>query len=111
MASCHDGPAHVEGPADLTIALAGNPNVGKSSVFNRLTRSHSDTANYPGKTVEVLAGRAETKGASVTVLDLPGMYSLIPATGDQRAARDLLVDRPPDAVNVIVDTTNTASGG
>ncbi len=56
MASCHAVPVTVEGAADLTIALAGNPNVGKSSIFNRLTRSRADTANYPGKTVEVSAG-------------------------------------------------------
>src|SRR3990170_2653742 len=108
MASCHDGPAHVEGPADLTIALAGNPNVGKSSVFNRLTRSRAETANYPGKTVAVAAGETSWKGKRVVVLDLPGTYSVLPATEDQRAARDALFDGRPDAVVVVADTANLA---
>ncbi len=96
------------GTADLTIALAGNPNVGKSSVFNRLTRSRADTANYPGKTVEVSAGVSEWRERRVVVLDLPGTYSVLPASEDQRIARDVLVDGAPDAVIVVVDTTNLA---
>ncbi len=98
----------MEGTADLTIALAGNPNVGKSSVFNRLTRSRADTANYPGKTVEVSAGVSEWRGRRVVVLDLPGTYSVLPASEDQRIARDVLVEGAPDAVIVVVDTTNLA---
>lgn len=96
------------GPCDITVALAGNPNVGKSSVFNRLTKSRADTANYPGKTVEIAAAACTWREKRVAVLDLPGTYSVLPSTEDQRVARDLLVDGAPDAVIVVVDVTNLA---
>ncbi|OGS49403.1 MAG: ferrous iron transport protein B [Euryarchaeota archaeon RBG_16_68_13] len=108
MTSCHGAPARAEGPADLTIALAGNPNVGKSSIFNRLTNSRAETANYPGKTVAVASGSCEWRGTRVVLLDLPGTYGILPASEDQKVARDALVDDPPDAVIVVVDSTNLA---
>jgi len=67
-----------------------------------------ETANYPGKTVEVAAGSCEWTGRRVVLLDLPGTYSVLPASEDQRAARDALLDARPDAVIVVVDTTNLA---
>lgn len=82
--------------------------MGKSSVFNRLTGSRAGTANYPGKTVEVASGRWERNGLRVALLDLPGTYAVLPSSEDQKAARDLLVEDPPDAVIVVVDTTNLA---
>ena len=62
--------------ADLTIALAGNPNVGKSSIFNALTGMHQHTGNWPGKTVDLASGSCCHKGVRMRWVDLPGTYSL-----------------------------------
>ena len=95
----HDGPV---------IALAGNPNVGKSTIFNRLTGLHVTTAHYPGTTVEVAVGTARLDGRSATVVDLPGSYGLGAATEDQLAARRALLEARPDVVIVILDASNLA---
>ncbi len=92
------------------IALAGNPNVGKTTVFNLLTGLNQKVANYPGVTVERKAGKLV--GASeVEVVDLPGTYSLNPKSIDERVAYDVLVgrmkgERSPDVVVCVVDATN-----
>ena len=92
------------------IALAGNPNVGKTTVFNLLTGMRQKVANYPGVTVERKSG--PLKGQSdVEVIDLPGTYSLNPKSMDERVAYDVLVGRmegeeAPDAVVCVVDATN-----
>ncbi|NIW24147.1 MAG: ferrous iron transport protein B, partial [Gammaproteobacteria bacterium] len=65
-----------------TIALIGNPNSGKSTVFNRLTGLRQRTANYPGVTVEKLIGRLQLKNSLVDLIDLPGTYSLSPSSDD-----------------------------
>lgn len=106
MASCHGVIDEVKGGADLTIALAGNPNVGKSSLFNQLTGLGVITANYPGKTVELNAGTTERKGRRIAVLDLPGTYALGAVSEDQWVARRGLLDGRPDVVIAIVDATN-----
>ena len=80
----HDGPV---------IALAGNPNVGKSTIFNRLTGLHVTTAHYPGTTVEVAVGTAHLDGTRATVVDLPGSYGLGGASEDQLEARRALLER------------------
>ncbi|WP_420454694.1 ferrous iron transport protein B [Rubrivirga sp.] len=92
-----------------TIALAGNPNVGKTTLFNALTGSHQKVANYPGVTVERKSGRMT--GSDVEVVDLPGTYSLNPKSIDERVAFDALVGRiagepAPDVVVCVVDATN-----
>ncbi|MDQ7850585.1 MAG: ferrous iron transport protein B [Armatimonadota bacterium] len=92
--------------AGTTVALAGNPNVGKSTIFNRLTGLEVLTTNYPGATVEVNAATVRLDGQVVTLVDLPGLYCLTCTSGDQCAARQALLEWPPDAVVAIVDATN-----
>ena len=100
-------------PRVRTVALAGNPNVGKTTLFNALTGSHQKVANYPGVTVERKSGRLAglANGQSVEVIDLPGTYSLSPKSVDERVAFDALVGRipgepAPDVVVCVADATN-----
>ncbi len=94
------------------IALAGNPNAGKTTLFNALTGMRQKVGNYPGVTVEKKEGRCTLpEGAEVVILDLPGTYSLSPKSPDEEIARDVLLglrsDTPvPDAVLVVVDASN-----
>jgi ferrous iron transport protein B len=97
-----------KGPA-FRVALVGNPNCGKTSVFNRLTGAHQRVGNWPGVTVERKEGHFSHAGAVVTVVDLPGVYSLT-VTGssalDERIARDFILAREADVVVNIVDASN-----
>ncbi|MEW5719503.1 MAG: ferrous iron transport protein B, partial [Chloroflexota bacterium] len=97
---------HRRGRTDLTIALAGNPNVGKSSLFNRLTGGNAETANYPGKTVALNFGVAQFDGKRIGVVDLPGTYALGAHSEDQQVARQAVLENPPDAIIAIADATN-----
>jgi len=94
------------GRPDLTIALAGNPNVGKSSLFNRLTGAHAETANYPGKTVELNFGETTVGDKRVQIIDLPGTYALGAQSEDQQVARQAVLENPPNAIIAIADATN-----
>lgn len=105
MSSCHVITQHLPN-ADLTIALAGNPNVGKSSLFNRLTGAHAETANYPGKTVALNLGVMQFDGRRIGVIDLPGTYALGAHSEDQQVARQAVLENPPDAIVAIADATN-----
>jgi len=89
----------------MEIALAGNPNVGKSLIFSRLTGVGVVSANYPGTTVEFSEGRAKFMGMTVTVIDLPGTYSLAGNTDDERVATKLLYERRPNTVVAVLDGT------
>ncbi|UCE45597.1 MAG: ferrous iron transport protein B [Methanobacteriota archaeon] len=89
----------------MEIALAGNPNVGKSVVFSKLTGVGVISANYPGTTVEFLEGKARFGEMIIDVLDLPGTYSLSGNTDDERVATDLLYSRKPDTVVLVADAT------
>jgi ferrous iron transport protein B len=89
----------------ITIALAGNPNSGKTTLFNALTGSNQFVGNWPGVTVEKKEGKLKTD-RSVTITDLPGIYSLSPYTLEEVVARNYLIDERPDAILNIIDATN-----
>ena len=89
----------------IKIALAGNPNSGKTTLFNALTGSNQFVGNWPGVTVEKKEGKLK-KHDDVTIMDLPGIYSLSPYTLEEVVARNYLIDQRPDAILNIIDGTN-----
>jgi ferrous iron transport protein B len=92
--------------AQHTIALAGNPNAGKSTVFNALTGARQHVGNWPGKTVEKKEGLWKHGGIEFEVVDLPGTYSLTAYSVEEIIARDYIVDGRPDVVVAVVDAAN-----
>ncbi len=90
----------------ITAALIGNPNVGKTEIFNRLTGLSQRVGNFPGVTVEKKVGRFTHQGQMVDVVDLPGTYSLTAKALDELVARDFIVEEKPDVVVDIVDGTS-----
>ena len=88
-----------------TIALAGNPNVGKSTIFNALTGLHQHTGNWPGKTVSAAEGRTVYKDTTFNFIDLPGAYSLHSDSPDERAAADYINSGKADIILIIADAT------
>ncbi len=90
----------------IEVALAGNPNSGKTSIFNALTGSKQCVGNWPGVTVERKEGRFRYQGHEVRIVDLPGTYALDAYTLDERVAREYLVNEKPDAVIAVVDASN-----
>ncbi len=109
---CDPGPPGRVDAGNPRVALAGNPNVGKSTLFNTLTGARQRVGNWPGKTVSVAQGTWRSPGGDVTLIDLPGAYSLVPASPDEALTRDLLVDRGmdgrPDLVVITLDAANLA---
>ena len=109
--ACTSCPFHVEqlgleaGNWDFLVALAGNPNTGKSTLFNRLTGLRQHVGNWPGKTVTRAEGRFKFNGKVYRVVDLPGTYSLLTASVEEEVARDFLLFANPDVVIVVVDAT------
>jgi ferrous iron transport protein B len=98
-----------------TVAVVGNPNAGKSSVFNRLTGLRQHTANYPGVTVERRIGRGLFGGTALDFIDLPGTFSLSPTSADEQIAVDVLFGRVagtrrPDAILAVIDSTRLYQG-
>lgn len=101
----------MQSTASITVALIGNPNTGKSTLFNALAGVRQRVGNYPGVTVEKKTGRMTHAGQTFTLIDLPGTYSLAPRSPDEMVAVDVLLGRrgdspPPDAILCIVDASN-----
>lgn len=90
---------------DLVVALAGNPNVGKSTVFNALTGMNQHTGNWPGKTVANAQGYCKSKEKSYVMVDIPGTYSLMAHSAEEEVARNFICFGSPDAVIVVCDAT------
>ena len=98
-------------PTTLTVALVGNPNAGKSTLFNALSGLRQHTGNYPGVTVEMKKGRCPVGEVTLDLIDLPGTYSLAPRSPDEMVSVDLLLGRrpeepPPDVIVSVVDASN-----
>jgi len=91
---------------EIVIALAGNPNSGKTTVFNNLTGAKQHVGNWPGVTVEKKEGNCSFRGYSIKVVDLPGVYSLTAYSPDEVVARNFIIDEKPDMVVDIVDASN-----
>ncbi|MDK2974085.1 MAG: ferrous iron transport protein [Methanofollis sp.] len=90
----------------IRIALAGNPNVGKTTLFNAITGARQHVGNWPGVTVEKKTGRVSHNGYEIEVVDLPGTYSLTAYSADEVVARDFILEEKPDVVVQVVDATN-----
>ena len=90
----------------ITIALSGNPNAGKTTVFNAITGARQHIANYPGVTVEKKYGTVIHKGYEIEVVDLPGTYSLTAYSLEEIVARDFVINERPDLVVDIVDASS-----
>ncbi|MFQ6065936.1 MAG: ferrous iron transport protein B [bacterium] len=88
------------------LAIVGSPNVGKSVIFNALTKRYVTVSNYPGTTVEVMRGKARIEGAEFEVVDTPGMYSLSPMTEEERVSRFILLREKPEIILQVVDAKN-----
>lgn len=88
------------------IVIVGNPNVGKSVLFGRLTGTYATVSNYPGTTVEVFHGKTRIGNEEFHVIDTPGMYGLLPITEEERVARKILLEEKPYAVIHVIDAKN-----
>ena len=100
------GPEKNNMNSSITIALAGNPNCGKTTIFNNLTGARQKVGNWPGVTVEKKEGHLTHKGLDVNVVDLPGTYSLTPFSIEEITARDYIMEQAPDIVVSIIDASN-----
>lgn len=106
MGCCDKGDAVNSVKTELTVALAGNPNCGKTALFNILTGIHQRTGNWPGVTVERKEGECHIGGRHVTMVDLPGIYSLDADSLDERVSRDYLLAGESDLIINVVDASN-----
>ena len=104
-ASCHSVQTEPQS-SGKKVVLVGNPNVGKSVLFNALTGAYVTVSNYPGTSVEVARGSATISGGQYQIIDTPGMYSLLPITEEERVAREILLNESPDVVLHVLDARN-----
>jgi ferrous iron transport protein B len=104
--SCHGSSDSPELLGLRKVVLVGNPNVGKSVLFNSLTGAYVTVSNYPGTTVEVSRGKGKIGDEFFEVVDTPGMYSLLPISEEEAVARRLLLNEQPEAVIHVVDAKN-----
>lgn len=95
-----------ENDDDITIAFAGNPNVGKSTIFNELTGMRQHTGNWPGKTVEIAQGNYKFNDKNFVLVDLPGTYSLLAHSTEEEVARDFILHGNPEATVIVCDATS-----
>jgi ferrous iron transport protein B len=102
---CH-GPTAENIEGLQKIVIIGNPNVGKSAVFNKLTGAYVTVSNYPGTTVTIDKGKCRINGRDFGVIDSPGMYSLVPITEEERIAKLILLEERPEIVLHVVDAKN-----
>lgn len=91
---------------ELTVALAGNPNCGKSTIFNALTGANQHVGNWPGKTVEKKEGLLQQAGLEIQIIDLPGAYSLSAYSLEEQITRDFIVKEKPNLIVAVVDAAN-----
>ena len=103
---CHGGGEALSTSGLPIVAIVGNPNVGKSVTFHRLTGVYVAVSNYPGTTVEVTRGKGRCGGRDYEFVDTPGTYSLMPITEEERVARHILLNEHPVAVVHVVDAKN-----
>ena len=89
---------------DFNIALAGNPNVGKSTIFNALTGLKQHTGNWTGKTVECSSGKAKIRDKSFLITDLPGTYSMLSFSKEETVAKGFLANNKTDCVIIVIDS-------
>jgi len=108
----HPGSCHTHAQADTdglaVVAIVGQPNVGKSLLFNRLTGSYVTVSNYPGTTVEVARGRARLRccNRALGIVDTPGLFDLMPTSEEERVTRRILFDERPQLILNVVDAKN-----
>lgn len=88
------------------IALAGNPNAGKSTIFNALTGGDQHVGNWPGKTVEKKSGKLKAENRQIELVDLPGVYSLSSYSPEEEITRDYILQQSPDLVINVIDASN-----
>ncbi|WP_293714968.1 FeoB small GTPase domain-containing protein, partial [Thiolapillus sp.] len=106
MGGCCDQAQPLRGDFSLTIAIAGNPNCGKSALFNAFTGIRQRTGNWPGVTVDRKEGQFELEQYKVKLIDLPGIYSLDASSMDEEITRDYLLSREADLIINVVDAAN-----
>jgi ferrous iron transport protein B len=104
--ACHLASADSPNTGCIKVALVGNPNVGKSVLFNALTGAYVTVSNYPGTSVEVSRGSAVIGDRQCQIIDTPGMYALLPITEEERVAREILLKESPDVVVHVLDARN-----
>ncbi len=106
MSDCHESPVAPVLDGEAVVAIAGNPNAGKSTLFNALTGLRQHTGNWPGKTVARREGAWSRGGSKLRMVDLPGAYSLSAFTPEELISRDFILEDRPAAVINVVDATN-----